>query len=111
LVFNLADSAPPPTQAPTPVQRSTGQPAVAVDPPQTFVQRDASPSFWDPERSQGQAGDSRQAGDAEGKQSTRPSPEELDDLAKRLYPRIRPYLRKDLWLDRERSGRLADLNR
>lgn len=27
----------------------------------------------------------------------------------RLYPKLRPYLRKDLWLDRERSGLLADL--
>ena len=27
----------------------------------------------------------------------------------RLYPKLRPYLRKDLWLDRERAGLLADL--
>ena len=33
-------------------------------------------------------------------------PEQLDleDLARRLYPRIRPYLRKELSLDRERAG-------
>ncbi len=38
-----------------------------------------------------------------------PSPPDLDELAMRLYPRLCPYLRKDLWLDRERSGMLADL--
>jgi hypothetical protein len=38
-----------------------------------------------------------------------PLPPDLDELAMRLYPRLRPYLRKDLWLDRERSGMLADL--
>lgn len=36
-------------------------------------------------------------------------PPDLDELAMRLYPKLRPYLRKDLWLDRERSGLLADL--
>ncbi len=36
-------------------------------------------------------------------------PADLDELAMRLYPKLRPYLRKDLWLDRERSGLLADL--
>jgi hypothetical protein len=29
---------------------------------------------------------------------------DLDDLARKLYPRIRPYLKKELWLDRERAG-------
>ncbi len=38
-----------------------------------------------------------------------PAPPDLDELAMRLYPKLRPYLRKDLWLDRERSGLLADL--
>jgi hypothetical protein len=38
-----------------------------------------------------------------------PEPPDLDELAMRLYPKLRPYLRKDLWLDRERSGLLADL--
>lgn len=38
-----------------------------------------------------------------------PEPQDLDELAMRLYPKLRPYLRKDLWLDRERSGLLADL--
>jgi hypothetical protein len=32
----------------------------------------------------------------------------LDDLARRLYPKLRPYLRKELWLDRERAGVLTD---
>ncbi|MGH2706302.1 MAG: hypothetical protein ACRDJ4_14825 [Actinomycetota bacterium] len=36
-------------------------------------------------------------------------PPDLDDLARRLYPKIRPYLRRELWLDRERAGRLTDL--
>ena len=34
---------------------------------------------------------------------------DLDDLARRLYPRIRPYLKRELWLERERAGMLADL--
>lgn len=38
-----------------------------------------------------------------------PEPQDLDELAMRLYPKLRPYLRKELWLDRERSGLLADL--
>ncbi|HYP22082.1 MAG TPA: hypothetical protein VEV43_00750, partial [Actinomycetota bacterium] len=29
---------------------------------------------------------------------------DLDDLARRLYPRLRPYLRKELSLDRERAA-------
>ncbi|MDQ3957017.1 MAG: hypothetical protein M3273_01710, partial [Actinomycetota bacterium] len=29
---------------------------------------------------------------------------DLDDLARRLYPRIRPYLRKELSIDRERAA-------
>ena len=33
---------------------------------------------------------------------------DLDDLARRLYPKIRPYLKKELWLDRERAGLLMD---
>jgi hypothetical protein len=32
----------------------------------------------------------------------------LDDLARKLYPKIRPYLKRELWLDRERAGMLAD---
>lgn len=38
-------------------------------------------------------------------------PLDLDDLARRLYPRMKPLLQKDLWLDRERAGLLADLHR
>jgi len=34
---------------------------------------------------------------------------DMDDLARRLYPKIRPYLKRELWLDRERAGMLADL--
>ncbi|HEY8202376.1 MAG TPA: hypothetical protein VII47_13610 [Actinomycetota bacterium] len=36
---------------------------------------------------------------------------DLDDLARRLYPKIRPYLKKELWLDRERAGLLRDSGR
>jgi hypothetical protein len=32
---------------------------------------------------------------------------DLDELARQLYPRIRPYLKKELWLDRERAGMLT----
>jgi hypothetical protein len=34
---------------------------------------------------------------------------DLDELARRLYPRFRSRLRRDLLSDRERSGRLFDL--
>ncbi len=40
--------------------------------------------------------------------SSRPT-DDLDDLARRLYPKIRPYLKRELWLDRERAGMLVDL--
>jgi hypothetical protein len=47
--------------------------------------------------------------------SPAPSPggagSDLDDLARRLYPKMRPYLKKELWLDRERAGMLTDLAR
>jgi hypothetical protein len=36
---------------------------------------------------------------------------DLDDLARKLYPKIRPYLKKELWLDRERAGLLTDAGR
>jgi len=35
-------------------------------------------------------------------------PPDIDELARRLYPRLRPYLKRELWLDRERAGLLAD---
>jgi hypothetical protein len=37
-----------------------------------------------------------------------PEPPDLDELARRLYPRFRTRLRHDLLADRERSGRLFD---
>ena len=36
-------------------------------------------------------------------------PAQLDELARRLYPRFRTRLRQDLLADRERSGRLFDV--
>jgi hypothetical protein len=33
---------------------------------------------------------------------------DLDELARKLYPKMRPYLRKELWLDRERAGLIRD---
>jgi hypothetical protein len=36
--------------------------------------------------------------------------QDLDDLAHRLYPKIRPYLKQELWLDRERAGSLTGLS-
>jgi hypothetical protein len=36
--------------------------------------------------------------------------QDLDDLAHRLYPKIRPYLKRELWLDRERAGSLTGLS-
>jgi hypothetical protein len=36
--------------------------------------------------------------------------QDLDDLAQRLYPKIRPYLKRELWLDRERAGSLTGLS-
>ena len=36
---------------------------------------------------------------------------DLDDLARKLYPKIRPYLKKELWLDRERAGLLTNSGR
>jgi hypothetical protein len=36
-------------------------------------------------------------------------PAQLDELARRLYPRFRTRLRHDLLADRERSGRLFDV--
>jgi hypothetical protein len=36
-------------------------------------------------------------------------PAQLDELARRLYPRFRNRLRQDLLADRERSGRLFDV--
>jgi hypothetical protein len=36
---------------------------------------------------------------------------DLDDLARKLYPKIRPYLKKELWLDRERAGMLTSSGR
>ncbi|HEX2295446.1 MAG TPA: hypothetical protein VHN37_09070, partial [Actinomycetota bacterium] len=41
---------------------------------------------------------------AEQEQESKSEPLDLEDLARRLYPRIRPYLRKELSLDRERAG-------
>jgi hypothetical protein len=34
---------------------------------------------------------------------------ELDELARRLYDRLRSRLRQELLIDRERSGMLSDL--
>jgi hypothetical protein len=36
--------------------------------------------------------------------------QDLDELAQRLYPKIRPYLKRELWLDRERAGSLTGLS-
>jgi hypothetical protein len=36
-------------------------------------------------------------------------PAQLEELARRLYPRFRTRLRQDLLADRERSGRLFDV--
>jgi hypothetical protein len=40
-----------------------------------------------------------------------PTERELDDLARRLYDRIRLRLRRELIVDRERAGVLIDLGR
>jgi hypothetical protein len=37
------------------------------------------------------------------------SDKELDDLARKLYGRIRVHLRSDLLVERERAGMLIDL--
>ena len=41
--------------------------------------------------------------------TTPDDPAQLDELARRLYPRFRTRLRQDLLADRERSGRLFDV--
>jgi len=38
-----------------------------------------------------------------------PSTQELDELARRLYDRIRGRLKAELHLDRERAGLVTDL--
>lgn len=68
---------PEPVLAPLPVQRADDQ-----SPAVTASVAPASP------------GDGAAGGD-------------LDELARKLYPRIRPYLKKELWLDRERAGMLT----
>ncbi|MGH9129657.1 MAG: hypothetical protein ACRDY2_12015 [Acidimicrobiales bacterium] len=40
-----------------------------------------------------------------------PLDRDLDDVARRLYPRLRAMLTAELRLDRERSGRVTDLRR
>ncbi|MEA2567080.1 MAG: hypothetical protein QOD49_2257, partial [Actinomycetota bacterium] len=54
---------------------------------------------------------------AQAPQATAPAPatagggtQDLDELAQRLYPKIRPYLKRELWLDRERAGSLTGLS-
>jgi hypothetical protein len=42
-------------------------------------------------------------------QTTTEDPAQLDELARRLYPRFRTRLRQELLADRERSGRLFDV--
>jgi hypothetical protein len=45
-----------------------------------------------------------------GAQAAGGGTQDLDDLARRLYPKIRPYLKRELWLDRERAGSLTGLS-
>jgi hypothetical protein len=40
-----------------------------------------------------------------------PAGADLDELAQRLYPRLRVHLRRELLLDRERSGQLIEVPR
>lgn len=50
------------------------------------------------------AGVQRAPADEKAAPEPKPAPLDLDDLARRLYPRLRPYLRKELSLDRERAA-------
>jgi hypothetical protein len=44
-----------------------------------------------------------------GAATTAPQAElDLDDLAHRLYPKLRPFLRRELWIGRERAGSATD---
>ena len=45
---------------------------------------------------------------APGGQPNAESQLDLDVLARRLYPKLRPYLRRELWIDRERAAAATD---
>lgn len=99
IVFGTLTQAPSTSTSQEPASQAVGQPVQRVNeqigseaPPETTVSSGATtiaPASAAPPR----------------------APGDLDDLARRLYPKMRPYLRNELWLDRERAGLLTDSRR
>lgn len=74
----------------------------------TPVQREAAPTTAEAPAASPGAGATPAGGAAPGAGD---KPAELDELAKKLYERIRTRLKAELRLDRERAGLLTDLGR
>lgn len=85
-----------------PTETATGTPSPMASPPST------SPAPRSPATSP--AASAATAGpETAPVEPNKALPDDIDELARRLYPRLRPYLRRELWHDRERAGLLTDL--
>jgi hypothetical protein len=92
---------PPTSQPPVSVSNTSGDPGSAGS-TLTSVQRAAEPPGAEPP---GAGSDSsNEPPHHEGKGG-----EDIDDLSRRIYDRIRDRLKAELYLDRERAGQLSDL--
>ena len=98
-----AESAGHPVPAPAPVTVPVSERTSVTTPP-SIVQRLPGDSDG------GQPTTTSTSSNADAANPTTPEdPGQLDELARRLYPRFRTRLRQDLLADRERSGRLFDV--
>jgi hypothetical protein len=94
-----------PGQAPS----SAPMPSVPVqrDPEDVPANANAAPAIALPAPAS-QAGPQQAAQAAPAAPAEQPPPLNLDQLAHQLYPKLRPYLRRELWVGRERSGTVTD---
>jgi hypothetical protein len=92
----------PPPEAPAAPEAGTPAPAPADPGPPPTVQRADAPAA---------AAGPAPAGPAPGGAAGLPAGADLDELARRLYGRIRLHLRDELRRDRERAGSLIDTGR
>ncbi|MGH9281525.1 MAG: hypothetical protein ACRD0S_01170, partial [Acidimicrobiales bacterium] len=107
LALPPAPSGPPPAPDPTPVAAGAATPADVQRAEEEVAAPTAAPDS-PPTAGPPAATGTVPAGAGGG---APPTPEQLDELARRLYDKLRWRLKAELTLDRERAGLLTDLRR
>jgi hypothetical protein len=111
-----AAPAPTPLSPPAPIRTAETSPPAGPASASTAVQRasvdsDAPPAHSPPAHSPPAAESAQVAAVPRANEEEQPTDDELDQEARRLYPRIRALLATELRRDRERAGLAIDVRR